>query len=331
MTDDARLREEAAAWLARLRAPDGARDRARFEQWRGNSPAHAAAFRQVERHWEASKAIAASPIVAANRLRRPWWKVHVTPARLALASVAAIMLLWSAWSVSWQPIPGSPTVARTAIGEFRTFRLADGSQVTLDTDSAIAVRYTTGERGVALTRGRARFTVAHDPQRRFVVTAGKTLVVARGTVFDVDSRPGTIDVLLIEGAVDVIRKEARSDRRRVMLSAGHRITAVGETGRLSAISPAPAEAISWPSGMLTYHATTLDRVVGEANRYSRSKLVLAEPSLARLRVSGAFRASAQKELAASLASMFALRIEAAPNGSIWLVPTPETPGLAKGG
>lgn len=331
MADNGRLRDEAAAWLARLHAPDGERDRTRFEQWRSSSPAHDDAFRHVERHWEASKAIARSPMILAARLHKPWWHVHIVPVRLALGSMAAAVLVWSAWDLSWSPTPTSSDLVQTAIGELRTISLADGSRVRLDTDSAVSIRFTSDERRVALERGRARFTVAHDPRRRFAVMAGQTLVVARGTVFDVDVRPGRVDVLLVEGSVDVVGATGAPTRRHARLTAGQRVTAVGNSGGLSSTSPLPAEATSWASGMLTYHAATLGHVVDEANRYSRSKLVLAAPALAELRVTGAFRAAAQDELAASIASMFDLQVDARPDGTILLSPTPAAPVAREGG
>src|SRR3546814_5131662 len=63
---------------------------------------------------------------------------------------------------------------RTGIGEQRTFELADGSKVTLNTATEIRVDYRARERIVRLVRGQALFDVAHAPDRPFSRTEEHT-------------------------------------------------------------------------------------------------------------------------------------------------------------
>jgi len=331
MADDRRLQREAAAWLARLQAPDGERDRARFEAWRNADPAHAAAFARVERHWQDSTILARSSLRYGAPLTRPWWHVGAsTPGRLAFGCAAAMALVVGAWSVSDTPRVAPERVA-SAVGQLRTIRLPDGSRVTLDTDSTLAIRYSAQLRQLVLEQGRARFTVAHDPRRPFIVTAGAMTVVAHGTVFDVDTRPSGAGVTLIQGIVEVIARSAKSPEQRVRLTAGKQITATADMTRLSAPRTVPAGATGWTSGMLGFDSAPLDRVVAEANSYTSTKLVLADPMLARLRVTGAFPADKPEDLAASLARMFGLRVEARADGAILLLPTAGASRASQGG
>lgn len=321
MADDRRLQREAAAWLARLQAPDGERDRARFEAWRNADPAHSAAFARVERHWQDSTIMARSSLRYGAPLTRPWWHVGAsTPARLAFGCAAAMALVVGAWSVSDTPRVAPERVA-SAVGQLRTIRLPDGSRVTLDTDSTLAIHYSPEARQLVLERGRARFTVAHDSHRPFTVTAGAMTVVAHGTVFDVDTRPSGAGVTLIQGIVEVITRSAKSPEQRIRLTAGKQVTATADMTRLSAPRTVPADTTAWTSGMLGFDSAPLDRVVAEANSYSATRLVLADPSLARLRVTGAFPADKPADLAASLARMFGLRVETRADGAILLLPT----------
>jgi transmembrane sensor len=61
----------------------------------------------------------------------------------------------------------------TGTGEIRDIRLADGSHVLLNTDSAVSVDYQAAKRQIILHHGQARFSVAQDVQRPFEVQADK--------------------------------------------------------------------------------------------------------------------------------------------------------------
>lgn len=332
MADDRRLQREAAAWLARLQAPDGERDRARFEAWRNADPGHAAAFARVERHWQDSTIMARSSLRYSAPLTRPWWHIGAsTPGRLAFGSAAAIALVVAAWSVSHAPRVAEPERVASAVGQLRTIRLPDGSRVTLDTDSTLAIRYSDQVRQLVLEQGRARFTVAHDQRRPFTVTAGAMTVVAHGTVFDVDMRPSGAGVTLIQGIVEVIARSAKSPEQRIRLTAGKQVTATADMTRLSTPRTVPAGTAAWTSGMLGFDSAPLDRVVGEANSYTATRLVLADPSLARLRVTGAFPADKPLDLAATLARMFGLRVETRADGAILLLPSAGPSRAPQGG
>src|SRR3546814_18999875 len=64
--------------------------------------------------------------------------------------------------------PGSASTARAAEplitqrGEIRTFRLADGSRATLDTESRLDVAFGDGDRSVRLVTGRVRLSNAQQ-------------------------------------------------------------------------------------------------------------------------------------------------------------------------
>lgn len=332
MADDRRLQREAAAWLARLEAPDGERDRARFEAWRNADPAHAAAFARVERHWQDSTIMARSSLRYGAQLTSPWWHIGAfTPGRLAFGSAAAMALVVAAWSVSHSPRVAESERVASAVGQLRTIPLPDGSRVTLDTDSRLAIHYSPKVRQLVLEQGRARFTVAHDPRRPFIVKAGAMTVVAHGTVFDVDTRPSGAGVTLIQGIVEVIARSAKSPEQRIRLTAGKQVAATADMTHFSAPRTVPTGTTAWTSGMLGFDSAPLDRVLAEANSYTATKLVLADPMLARLRVTGAFPADKPEDLAASLARMFTLRVETRADGAILLLPAAGTSRAPQGG
>ncbi len=94
---------------------------------------------------------------------------------------------WPASALWWMrdgEFLGLPKTYQTAHGEQIVAQLPDGSELHLNTDSSVTVRYTRSERVVEIARGQALFTVARDDPRRFRVAAGEVNIVAVGTQFD---------------------------------------------------------------------------------------------------------------------------------------------------
>ena len=103
---------------------------------------------------------------------------------------------------------GLPKTYQTAHGEQTVAQLPDGTELRLNTDSAVTVRYTRSERVVEIARGQALFTVARDDHRRFRVAAGDVHVLAVGTQFDSYRKPDATIVTVVEGSVAVLSWKA---------------------------------------------------------------------------------------------------------------------------
>ena len=176
----------------------------------------------------------------------------------------------------------------TAIGGRKQIALSDGSTVTLNTDSEMRVRMSSGRRDIVLMRGEALFRVAHDTQRPFLVTAETTIVRAVGTAFSVRIREDNqVDVLVTEGRVAVGAPEdgaAFAESPAAAVSAGE--AAAVRHGKVNVKPLHPDEIkrkLAWtdPSGpRLWFQGETLAEAVAEFNRYNVRQLVIADPSLA---------------------------------------------------
>jgi transmembrane sensor len=306
----AALRREAAQWFARMDGPDADRHRLAFERWRKADPAHAKAYADMLATWRDAGLIALTPTGrnrSLDRVRRPFHHGRGWRPALAAASVIMLSLALAAYfhrELSGLFRPGNVEIA-TDVGVLRTQRLADGSMVTLDTDSAIVADLGATARIVRLTHGRARFDVAHDPSRPFKVEAGAGEIVARGTLFDVDLSHPALQVTLYRGSVDVSvdRKDGAAPLVR-RLSPGHRFTEADD-GFEPLISATPNGDDRWTAGMLSFNSAVLADVAAQANRYSNQR-ILVSPSVAGLKVTGVFRSGRNEDLARSLASMFNL-------------------------
>ena len=93
----------------------------------------------------------------------------------------------------------------TPAGTTTTLTLSDGTQVLLSANSRLEYdkKFTSNKREVILV-GEARFSVAKDSKRPFVVYTEQIQTLVLGTVFDVKAYPQTSpDVTLYEGKVEV--------------------------------------------------------------------------------------------------------------------------------
>lgn len=288
---------EAAAWLARLRAPDaGDEARAAFRAWCEADPAHAAAFERQTILWEAVGGLRESIERKPLPTRR-----QVISRRLVLASLAGAVVAGGVWSRA------GAAVYSTAIGEQRRIALSDDTHVILDTDSEIRVRFGERERHVELSRGRANFAVSNDP-RPFVVEAADSRVTAGTASFDVRRDAATVTVTLVDGAAAVAaRNEART------ISTGERLV-VG-TGAPQLSQPDADDASGWKNGRAVFRQDNLADAAAEMNRYSTLKLTVAGGA-AGLRVSGSYRTGDSEAFARSVAALFQLRIAKSRDGLI---------------
>lgn len=194
----------------------------------------------------------------------------------------------------------------TAVGEIRQVSLPDGSGMTLDTDTKVAVTLGHDRRQVMLRQGRARFVVAREDRRPFVVEAGESRVVGHEGSFDVALHDGVATVQPIDGSVTLQDRGGGAASVPLRLAAGQAILISADGSRVPR-QPGRSAAL-WPRGVLEFDNTPLGQAIAEANRYSHAQIRLAEPSLARLRVNGTFRAGDSEGLARSLAAAFGLRL-----------------------
>lgn len=213
------------------------------------------------------------------------------PARRKWLALAACLVLVSA--VGFQvltaraPHPSQSRVALLENGQAapHQFRLADGSQVTLDVGSQVEVASLGDVRRLTLRKGRAFFDVAHDPAHPFVVSVGSRSVTALGTRFAVSDRTGDPLVLLKQGRVRVAEE---GGPQRTELAPNQQLS-LGRNGHF-AVSTADAGAASeWTTGQLTFGSEKVSRVLERLNPYLKRPLHLTNPDDASIEISGTFQ------------------------------------------
>jgi transmembrane sensor len=314
--------EEAAYWCARLCAPDCTdRDRADFERWLRADPSHADAFAaaqllsdgvglladvdpRLRALADEAYAIGDSDVPLTQRLRHQHRRWSMPLALAATLAVAVVGL-----KLASEPRPLTPTEHYSASTAPRQLMLADGSRVLLDVDSQIRVALESTARRVELMHGRALFTVAHDRNRPFSVTAGDSKTTALGTVFQVQRDADAVTVTLSEGSV-AVTSLATDAMHSEKLAPGEQIRIDGPSRSAAAWNKKavdPEIATSWTHGRLVFRSTPLAEAIAEMNRYSDRKLALADSDLADLTVSGNFIPGENLMIASAFTSVLPIR------------------------
>ncbi|WP_420139001.1 FecR family protein [Sphingomonas sp.] len=270
---DARIRDEAALWMARARDP-------RFSDWDGltdwleSDPAHNLAYESAyaahDLAGELSLPAAPTPMpfsaaTAAPKTRRvAWWTGGGIGIAAAAAAVFALVL----------PSAGPELmVAQTRPGEQRMVALPDGTQVALNGDSRL-VFSAKDDRTARLERGQAMFSVVHDENRPFTVDVGGQRLVDLGTRFDVLRTAQGSEVAVAQGAVLYDPQGAA-----VRLGAGRMLRKNDRSDLVEVSDVDPALVGTWRSGRLVYHGARLQRVADDLGRLTGEHVAVA-PTLA---------------------------------------------------
>jgi len=357
---DLSVSEQAAHWWALLHSEGTTEsDTREFGDWIARSPERVEAFLQTARlmralksretRWpdtpieeliRAAHAAAPDPQPLPGRTGdpQPGARLSRAPKARRWIPYAATVGLALALAAAWLLFTG-PREYRTRFGEQRSVLLEDGSRVTLNTASRIAVDLTENRRFVRLLEGEALFEVAHAT-RAFEVEAGHTLLRAVGTQFDVDFRANRTTLTVVEGKVAVV-PEGEATRSAGALEdpkANHRHTPAGPAAGATPPSPiivaaserliitgagsgAPeavaniAAATAWVQRRLVFDHRPLAEVVEEFNRYNRAPIVLEDPRLQQEEVTGVFQSDDPASFLSFLASLSGVEIHEAPDGT----------------
>jgi transmembrane sensor len=315
----------AAALIALHQAERVSGEDAVVAQWLSLDPAHEQAWARAQRAWAGfDKADDDELLAAMLRAARTARPVRTSPGARWAAGIAVVAVLGGLLVVGQRVIVGSrgsnPVVAAQgdsqagprqvqayAVGRAqpRVFVLADGSRLTLDANSTVTAAYAVDKREVTLAQGRAFFDVAHDARRPFSVRAGSQDITAVGTRFDVRLDPESVHVVLVEGRLSVSSPGAASSP--TLLGAGQQL--VAQAGKAPVVSAADLdEALNWQRGLITFHNDSLAAAVAMLNRYSQDQLVVRDPRIGRLRISGMFRVGDVGRFGRALAQVHPVRI-----------------------
>ena len=315
--------DEASDWLAKLDRGLSAPEEQELKTWLSQHPENRRALLRMASLWDKMDSLS-----LLTELFPPARKPN--PRKLLYPAVAAsiALLIVAGWLVQRSSdVAGTPadravaSVANayeTAIGERSTVRLPDQSVLTLNTNSLVNVTYNSEQRLLVLERGELNIEVAHDARRPLSVIAGKKVVRAVGTAFNVQIiDEAQVELIVTEGTVMVVDDlEQRGAATAVnpvrtigttprTVTKGERVLLGADQETISKVSDSALSAeLSWRQGNLIFRGETLAVAIAEVSRYTPVKFEIADEKLKELRIGGLFKAGDVDGLLATLKQNF---------------------------
>ena len=309
----------AAEWVARLeRAPLDATGDRQFQHWlRGDARRRGAFVRaralwlrpdialaaaeRIEHAAEPHSAEAVPSSLPASCKAAP---IRRAPQRLRqwMGALAASLLLAVFVFVS---VP-TPTAYATAKGEMRRIPLADGSTITLNTDSRVDVYERDRHLLMKVRRGEV-FVETRDGEPLQVEVDGRR-IEASATAFVVrklDGRPAQVVMEQADDAPPHAHPGKRMQRSPALASPR-------AWPRGMSIVSLPADQmhreLAWREGKLAFHGETLADAAAEFARYNETSIVIADPALAKASITGLFAANNPAGFSRAVADVFGARV-----------------------
>ncbi|MEO5955210.1 MAG: FecR domain-containing protein [Nitrospiraceae bacterium] len=279
-------------------------DRLGFQQWIGADASHRREFEECSSLW--GELASARPLLQQelDRVALDWERAAAHPLSyrgavtwgLTRVSVNLVVLVVMVLVAGWWVTTGSETTEyRTAKGEWRTVILSDGSMITMNTETIVTVALSFAERTVVLQEGEALFAVSHANKRPFEVIAGNRVVRDVGTQFVVRCQAQNVMVTVVEGAIEVQQfEDTASTQSWQLLREGEQVS----YGRLGILSPVKtvslAAAKAWVEGKVMFEDRPLSEVIQEVGRYQAGEILILDPGIGALNVSGVFNVNDRK-------------------------------------
>ena len=303
------LMREAALWLAQM--DSGTADVAAFEAWRDADPRRAAAVArllgataQLDRVRPLIGPGAADGRTRAGLDRRRWMfgiGGMAATALLALGTVAVFR--------------GGRVYAATRVGDRQILSLPGGAQLDLNTDTKVSYHFDDHVRKVWLERGEIALTVPAGGRPCEILSGEQRATITSGKVNARKTSQGFL--LLVQTGACAL---SASDGARAMAVRADEIASVSGESVVVHAAPEPERqfATGWQNDDLMLDGQTLAQAVEEFNRYQISKIVIADPLLAGVRLGGRFSLHDPSDFLASLRSGFGIVATKTPAGDITL-------------
>ncbi len=326
--EDLNIEREAADWALKMDRGLTAEEQDQHSQWLAADSRHREAMALYRWGWNEFDRLAGLQtthnaqidpdlLAPGNRFARKPRLVKALFLSIPMAaSIAlAVVLLWPEPNKRETPFASKAAIELIARIEQRT--LEDGSVVELNRGAVVESDYTSEFRRVRLVRGEARFEVAKDPMRPFVVNVAGVDVRAVGTQFNVRLTRDAVDVIVSEGVVSVSAKGLLSRKTdpldEPVLEVGHRaVVKLGEEPQLelSVLSESEmSRELGWQPRLMDFDDVPMSDIVAAFNRSNEVQLVLGDRKLEDLRLSYSLWSDNVEGFVRLMESSFGMRAE----------------------
>lgn len=299
------IASRAVEWLFELQeAGNDEALRQAFESWLAEHAEHRRAWAQIQRvnarlHQVAGHAPPIRKALLSDRQRQR------RELLIALLTVGAAGGLWL-HSAPGRRSTGWLADLRTGVGERRTLTLADGSELSLNSDSALDLHFDAKIRQLTLHRGEILLRTGHDTQERpFLVVTHHGALRPLGTRFSVRLLPDAGQLAVFEGAVAI--QTAGDTAPRLILQAGEQ--ARFAPGLDTTPQKADENTIAWRDNILVASGMPLADFLAEVSRHRHGRLACT-PEIADWKVSGTYPLNDTERILDVLRASLPVRIDA---------------------
>ena len=297
---DRKTFEAAASWYVQFQSqsPTPAQHQA-WQQWLNHDPSHQAAWDQMEQLQRSLGGL--PPDLTRRALSTTQQRRQVLKWMLVLGGSGYL-----GWNVQQHTSLGNIWADyRTSVGQRRRIELADGTQINLNTHTAIDVAFDGRQRLIRLREGEV---LIHTGKRGghlpFYVETRQGRVQALGTRFTVRQLPDATRVGVLEERVEISPGDQPELRRTI---------GAGESAEFDRHNVRPAQRYggvqaAWVDGQLIVLDARLGEVIDELARY-RPGVLHCDPASAGLRVSGTFRLDSTDAVLANLQASLPIQVK----------------------
>ncbi|CNI10977.1 FecR family protein [Yersinia vastinensis] len=300
----AQIQQDAAQWLLHFSevtpgSPEHNKLLDAWYHWCQQNEQHEKIYQQMSGLWQS---MSPEPVRRRSGLRVSIWLA------LMVSGLLLSQLPYRYWLAD----------QRTALGEIKHISLDDGSEIILNSNSAVDIDYSSGQRLITLRRGEVYAIVAKDDAKRpFVVSSRDAQALAMGTRYTVEQQVAETHVAVVESTVAVSANE--NPQVRVLLAAGQQIS-LNKHAITRPISVNP-NADSWVQNQLIFENASLEQVIEQLTRY-RAGLMYIDPRsrevLSQLRFTGVLPATDSDQALNLLGQSLPLNVNTSLPGIVWL-------------
>lgn len=311
--------ETAAEWIVRLNGPAlSAAERKALSLWLSEDSARLKELEELRIVWQIAGRTVALPDITARltadmgqasrpAVRRNARRIAIAGALAVAASICVVVIAERTGRSGAVALANGSNV-QTAVGQIQHYMLPDASSVTVAADSEVSVKFTEGQREIALGRGELYLQVAHDQARPFTVMAGTHSVTVTGTQFnlDFDAARNVLEVAVTEGRVNVGLGAGPDAQKVEKLKAGD-VVLFEASGDMVRSRLTPKQAADWRQGALHFDQTRLRDAIVEMNRYAAKPIVATDEKITTLTLTGRFEARDTASFIYALETVFGLK------------------------
>jgi len=312
-TDLNKIHKDAGVWVSKMDRGLTEKETIEFSKWLAKNPAHSDAYQKQLRNWRRLDSMVdwrpehdkkLNPdLLAPAKSQHLRSKIVVVAPILALAACLLLMFTWVFQhenpTDSFEEVVPFPE-------EVMGVELADGSRLIKKGDAEYEVAYTSEERGVHLLQGEVYFDVAKNPDRPFVVYTDNIRFRAVGTAFNVRYMDQSVELLVEEGVVALEEEPSLMEQSdadisspidlgvapKEMLLTENQKVIVKVSDRSSPLevkllsTSMRLEELAWQHRKLNFKDQTLQSICDEFNRLNVSQILISDPALSQIRITG---------------------------------------------